>query len=59
MKQRKCDWVLRLIRFNESDEKIVIYVDILDSTKSEAMEIANDYADRYEFVRLYKFDRLI
>ena len=59
MKTKKCDWLLRLIRFNESNEKIVIYVDVLDSTKSEAMEVAKDYATRYEFVRLYKFDTLI
>ena len=58
MKQKKFDWVLRLVRFNESNEEIITYEDLLGFTRSEAMEFANDYAGVFDSVRAIFFSSL-
>lgn len=59
MKEQKFDWVLRLARFNEDNEKVITYVNLFYTSREEVIKIAKDYAKRYEFVRIYKFETLI
>lgn len=58
MKARKYNWIIKVTRVNDDNQYVINYINILDSTKKEAIEYANTLVD-CSIVRLYKFEAIL
>lgn len=59
MKTKKYDWLLKLSYVTDNGEYVVSYVNVLNSTKNEVMNIVDKYRKNLVVVHVYKFQSLL
>ena len=58
MKPKKYNWLLKLYYVTDDRQYVVSYVNVLDSTKKEVMNIVDEYRENLVDVRVYKLQTL-
>lgn len=59
MKQKVNDWLLRLIRIDSCGNRVISHVCLYDMSRTQVMEIAEDYGKDFTIVRVFKFEDVI
>lgn len=59
MKQKVNDWLLRLVRIDSCGNKEISTVCLYDMTRTQVMEIAEDYGKSFTTVRIFKLDSIL
>lgn len=59
MKQRINDWLLRLVRIDSCGNREISHVCLYDMTRTQVMEIAEDYGKSFATVRVFKLDSIL
>lgn len=54
MKTKKYNWLLKLCYVRDDRQYVISYVNVLDSTNKEVMNIVDEYRENLFDVRVYK-----
>lgn len=56
MKQKVNDWLLRLVRIDSCGNREISHVCLYDMTRTQVMELAEDYGKDFAAVRVFKLE---
>lgn len=56
MKQKVNDWLLRLVRIDSCGNRKISHVCLYDMTRTQVMELVEEYTKDYVVVRVFKLE---